>query len=424
MALHNSHRTVVALNFETSLGAVPANAAAWVTREGADEARRIFVETCEPTFIRGAAAVPNADMQERVGEVQPPHLGLTTADGGSMVMRLWSTGESFVTGDTVAEDFLGRMIGHALGGTSLGSHATVTAVTSTTVIEVDDIGTAAVGQVMGLEDAGDPGRVFPVIITGIDGVEITYDRVVPFTVAIGDKVVGAVTNYYAQAALTNPDDADFSSLSVLIKKGDSCWVAGGAHLELQSLAVERGQQPKITFKIDAAAGYPPGTTGAVTAPAFAEPIEGYTDVRAIGHDTKCRFATDGVTTTSEVSLFSAAFSIGCPVLPQDTVTEATSGAPGRIGYRTEPAATTGTIVVGLADAEQTKWTARTRVTLTYYQVGPIGQSWCVHLRNAFLMDSPEPQTADTNKYQIVIQASDDHTAATELAASKILIARY
>ncbi len=427
-ALQNSHQTNVAFNFEGStIGAVPVDAAAWVTAL-ATTAFRMYVETCDPAFILGAAAVPNADMQTRVGEAQPPHLGLETADGGSIVSRLWSTGETFSTGVQVTENALGRLLGHALGGSSRGSHATITTVTSQLILEVDDIGDLAVGQMIGGQDFTTPAafanRGFPAVITAIDGMEITLDRVMPFTWAVGDHVIGADTSFYDQAALTNPDDANSSTLSILIQKGTNVWVAGGAHLALESISMERGMQPKLNWPVLAAKGYPPGVTGAVTAPAWTGTIEGGADVRAIGRDTHCRLATFGATTTSEIEIFSAALSVGCPVLAQDGVTELNAGSPGRIGYRTEPADTTVTIVVALTDGEQTKWTAGTLCTLTYSQTAAIGVCWAVHLQKCFLMGPPKPMVADANKYELVFKATDVTTGATELANSKILIARF
>lgn len=426
----NSFQTRVEFYFETSIGAVPVDAAAWVTAEGAGSAFGMFVQELSPEFIRGEMAVANEDMTRRVGEKLRPHLGLPTADGGSMTSRMWSTGESFVTGATVTETPLGRLLGHALGGSSLGNHATVAAVTSQTIFDVDDADDLEIGQIIGLRDAGDAnGYGYPAQIVDISGVTITIDRVMPFTLAIGDEIFGAETAYFDQDALTNPANPMYSTLSILVAKGPShVWVAGGAHLAIESLAVERGQQPKFSWPILAAYGYPPGTPGAVTLPAFTQSPEGLTDVRAIGRLTNARLATYGDTTTSIVCpLFSAVITPGVPVLAQDSVTECASGSPGRYGYRTEPADTMLTLVVELEADYQTKWRAGTYLTVSYYQVDTIGNCWCVHGRKAFIMDSPRAVLDQgTNRYEIVVQLTDDVDAAVdgELAASKIIIARY
>jgi hypothetical protein len=424
MAIYNAHRTHFALHWEGTPGEILANAAAYASDEGTDTFR-FFAETAEPDYIRGAAAVANADMQPRVGEVQPPHLGLETADGGTITMRLWGSGYTFSTGDAKIETPIGRLLGHCLGGTSLGGDGTITAVTSQTVLvlDADDGANMLVGQIIWIEDAGDLGRLHPAVITVVATDTITIDRVMPFTVAISDKVYGSQTAYYDQAALTNPDDAGYETVSLIYCKGPSAWLAVGGHLALESIAVERGQQPKLNIPVLAAKGLPPGVTGAITVPVWAGTIQGFNDVRAIGRDTKCRLATEGATTTSEISLFSMAISVGCPVLAQDGVTEATSGMPGRIGYRTEPAATTMTIVVALADAEQTRWTQGTRLTCTYYQVASVGNCWAIHGASGFLMDSPKPVFGGgVNQYELVIQFSDAETGTTELSYSKIKIA--
>ncbi len=423
MALHNSHRTHFAIHWETVPGEILANAAAYASDEGTDTFR-FFVETAEPDYIAGAAAVANADMQTRVGEAQPPHLGLETADGGSLVMRLWGSATTFATGVQKTQSAIGRLLGHCLGGTSLGGDGTIVTVTSQMILILDS-GEGAnmlVGQIIFIEDADDPGRLHPAVITVVSTDTITTDRVMPFTIAIGDKVYGSETAYYDQAALTNPDDAGFETVSLVHCRGPSAWLAVGGHLALESLTCERGQQPKMNLPILAAKGLPPGVTGAITVPVWVGTIQGLNDVHAIGRDTKCRLATDGATTTSAVDLFSMAIAVGCPVLAQDTVTEATSGMPGRIGYRTEPAPTTMTIVVGLADAEQTRWTAGTRLTCTYYQVASVGNAWAVHGANGFLMAPPKPVLDGVNKYELVIQFSDPDTGTTELSYSKIKIA--
>jgi len=178
----NSFQTQVAFHTETAIGAVPVDAAAWVASEAASNAFRMYVQELSPEFIRGAVAVANEDMTTRVGEKLRPHKGLPTADGGSMTSRLWGNGETFTTGATVVETALGRLLGHALGGSSLGNHATVTLVTNQTTFEVDDADDLVVGQMIALRDTDDAaGLGYPAQILAISGVELTIDRVMPFT---------------------------------------------------------------------------------------------------------------------------------------------------------------------------------------------------------------------------------------------------
>ena len=420
MSLNNSFLTQVAIYPEGTIGDVPVDAAAWAAAELAGDAWRFFFESLAPDFILGTEAVANADMMTRVGEHLKPHQGLPTADGGSAVSRMWGTGSSFVTGASITETALGWLLGHALGGNSTGNHATITGVTSQTVFEVDDADDMVVGQVIGFENQDDAGRVFPARIVAISGVEITIDRVMPWTVVIDDHVIGGETAYFDQAALAT------STCSLLLAKSTDVWTVGGAHFALDSIAVERGQQPKLNWSILGARGYPPGTTGSVTLPAFTETIQGLPDVRAIGRDTKARLVAYGATTVGEYTLHAAAISVGVPVIGVDTVTEVNAGSPGRDCYRTEPAETTITLTVAMTAAEQTKWTAGTYLAVSYYQVAAVGFSWCVDGVRGFLMQAPTPMVEDVNKYEIVIRLSDDVTKAAdgEMAASKIVIGRY
>jgi hypothetical protein len=418
--LQNSHRHQFALRWESPPGEILANAAAYASDEGTDT-HRYFVEPFDTSFVLGPAAVPNADQQPRVGHALPPHKGLDTADGGSITMRLWGSGATFSTGVTKTQSANGRLLAHCLGGSSLGSDATITTVSSQTVFEVDDIGDTAVGQIIWFEDADDAGRLFPARVTVVADPAITIDRVMPFTVAIGDKIYGSETIYYDQAALTNPSDANYTTVTIISCKGDRAWLAAGGHLALESIAVERGQQPKLSIPVLAAKGYPPGSTGGITVPTFTGTIQGLTDVRPIGRDTKCRLTTFGATTESQTSLFSAAIQVGCPVLAQDGVTESVAGMPGRIGYRTEPAETLITLVVPFSTDYNTWWLAGTLLTCTYWQTDSVGKSWAVDIKKCFLNAPPKVMHADANKHEIVLRATDITTGSTELANSKIAL---
>lgn len=414
----NSFATNVAFYIEAQIGAVPVDAAAWLAAEAIDDAWRMFVEELGPEFLTGDVAVENVDMGLTVGHHLRPHKGLPTADGGSMVSRMWGTEQGWVTGSPVLPTPLGWMLGHALGGTSTGNHATIALVNSQTSFDVDDADDLVVGQIIGLEDADDLGKVYPARITAIVGVTVDVDRLMPFTVAIGDRIVGAETAYF------DADQIPSSTCSILIGKNTDVWVAGGAHMQLDSIAVERGEQPKFQWTINAANSYPPGTPGAVTLPAFVDPIVGLTDVQAIGRGTKARLVTYGSTAVGEYSLFGAAINVGVPIMANDTVTERFSGAPGRQCYRTEPAETTLVLTVKLDAAEQAKWTNGDYLAVTYYQVSAPGYCWCVDGIRGFLMGPPVAMTEDTNKYELTIRLSDDVTKTTPLARAKIVIARY
>lgn len=422
-AKHNSFRTSVAFWPETTAGTTPVDAAAWITAlGGGGTAFRMYVEEFPVEHILGEVEVENVDMQTRVHSKGKPHKGLRTADGGSMVSRMFGTGETYSTGDQVAENGLGYLLGHSLGGRSRGNHAEVTAVTSQLIFEVDDASNLAVGQMLVVATAA--GLVgHAVQILAIDGVEITVDRATSITIAIGSKVFGTDNAYVDQAALTNPQDAGFKTLSILRTAGPHCWMLGGAHLGLTGITLERNAPPRLNWEVLAAAGYPPGD-GAPSLPAFVDTIEGSAQTASVGRRTRCFLQTYGVTTAANREIHGVTVTPGVPVLPQDTVTETDEGMPGRSGYRTEPADSIIEIIVPLTTTEQTQWTTGATLVFTYWQIAACGYGWGVHARKCNVMKPPVPVIEGSNQWRMTLQPVDDETGATELAASKIIVFRY
>jgi hypothetical protein len=424
--LNNQHRNRFAVHFETTPGLVPVDGPAWAASTAGATGFEIAVEEAGPEYIRGDTAIPNADLQVRVFESQLPHKGLPEATGGAIVSRVWGSLESHSEGVQVAETGLGRMLEHALGGASRGNHSAVdvAGVLSTTQITLVTVTNLVVGQIIGIAAAADPLRIHPVQITAIASNDVTYDRELPFVVNDGDLIYGADCAYPEQAALTNPLDPNASTVSLYYQRGPDVWVAGGSHLAADSLGLELGQQPKITWSVHAARGYTPGND-APAAATFTGSIEGLTDdTLAIGRDTRAFIQTAGVTTDNCTTVLSAAVTIGVPVLPVPAVTECNVGFPGLAGYRTEPGDTIFEIVVAMDAAEQTRWTTGALLTFTYLQIASVGAGWCIHAPVCYLMDSPEPVFEGTNQYTLRLKAKENPAGTTEIAKAKFVFARF
>ena len=422
-ALFNSHRTSVAFHFEVTPGLVPVDAAAWATSAAGATGFRLFAEELDVAFMLGEIAVPNVDMQPEVYAVSQPHKGLPTADGGALLTRLWGSEESWAAATLVTESGQGRLLKHALGGGALGEHTDISVFTSPTVFELTSVAGIAVGHIIGIEDADDLGRVWPVQVLAVAANEITIDRELPFVPAVADKIIGAEMAWPDPDAITNPQDPDSSTLSILVQKGPDVWVAGGSHLELAELAIERGQQPKLNFSILSAHAYPQGA-GAPSAPTWTDTIEGLTaDTRAIGRDTKCWIQTKGDSAFVGVCLFDASITPGVTVEAQDGVTECDDGSPGRVGYYAPPADTVVELTLAMADTQQDRWTAGTELTVSYYQVAATGQGWVFHMAKAFVMDAPAPVTENSNRWTVKLQATHDIGETDEALAAKFILAR-
>lgn len=402
---------------QSEQGATPTNAAAW-----ASEGVRMYVEAAGVEYIRGDAAVENVDLEPRVFRKRRPHKGLPTADGGSITSRLWSSGNTTHSpGEQVPQTWLALLLGHALGGYSRGGDTTVSTVTNQYTVDVADATYCEAGQIVALEDGN--GKLWPAQILSVDGSTLTLDREQPWTIVQGTKVHGSETVYPEQAALTNPQDANYSTLSILYQYGPHLWMVGGAHLALESITLDRAGQPKLAWSVLGGCGYTPNN-GAPTPPTWTNTIHSTADVQAIGRGTKLFLQDFGTKTAAHTSLISIAFTVGVPVLPQDSVTEDDDGMPGRIGYRTEPAATTLQHVVALDAASETRWTAGSYHVATYYQRAGKGFGWCIHLPRAFMSESPTPAPDGTNRWSNTLQATEPDSGATEAALAKFVIALY
>lgn len=423
MALHNSARTIFSFSFEADFGETPVDAAAFAADEGTDTFRHYALEA-DPSYILGEVLLPNTDLQPDVFAVGDHHHGLPTADGGAIKMRVVGNASTWAAATQVAATAQGRLIQHALGGGARGQHTSVSVVTTQTAFTLVSGANLQPGYLIGFEDADALGEIHVAQVLTVAGADITIDRVMPFVVAASDKVYGMEQAWPDEAAITNPDDAGFTSLTLLYQKGPHLWMAGGAHLELQSIALERGAQPALQFGVLAAKGYPQGN-GAPTAPSWSGTIQGGDDVKSVGHGTRLFLQQKGTTTYAQLCVFSATLTAGVPVKPQDGVTEAHDGAPGRCGYMTEPADTILEVVVALDDTWQTRWTAGTELTATYYQVAPVGFGYAIHGHECILMGPPEPMFEGSNRYKIKIQFRQDLASSASAALeAKLIVGRF
>ena len=98
--------------------------------------------------------------------------------------------------------------------------------------------------------------------------------------------------------------------------------------------------------------------------------------------------------------------------------------PGRVGYAIEPADTILEVVVLIDAAHQTKWSAGTVMTATYFQAGPVGRSYAIQMRECTLMGLFVPVFEQVNKYKLTLQARHDTNTTNEVLSAKLVIARF
>lgn len=427
--LYNSFRYTVAINFgEAQIGDVPDDAAAWEAGDGVDVFRMKVTEGAVD-YILGEVEVANEDMNPDVFEMDRPHKGLRTADGGQLVARLWSTDDDYIVDTQVlggTPSVLGRVLGHCLGASALGQHAAVTAVADQTTLTLSSGANVQPGYIVAFAKAAEPDKPHPMQVLTVAGTDITIGGELPFTLEVGDLVYGAEQAWPDALALTNPLHPNYSTLSLLYVQGSAhVWMAGGVHLAMGELSLERGAQPKLTFPILAAAGYAQGEVLTPGIPNLLFPIEGTNrDVPAVGAGTRLSISDVDDPTYNCTSAFSAAFEPGVPIIAEDGVTECDSASPGRVSYRTEPGDTMLTVQVPLTDDQQQRWVQGTYVRATYYQSAPVGNGYAIHIRRGFLMKPPTPVTEGVNKWELVIKATAEAAQTDPALAAKFIIARF
>lgn len=426
-AAFSSHPKTVAVHYETTPGTPPADAAAWASAEGTT-VDRIRVHAVSTASIRGQAAVEDMRLKDRIFGKDPPIKGLRTADGIPLEVSLHGSEEATSATAQVTESALMRLLEHTFGGLLRGYSSAISAVSSATVLTLTTTDGLTPGVFYALEDADDSGRLFPVRVVAEDTGEITADMAVPFTPTTSDLAHAVAMIYIDDQALMNPSDGSASTISLLIQEAIGLWQTAGGKLQCDSLALERGAVPKLGFSAFSAYAEPYGD-GAPTAPTWTGSVQGAAGL-VVGADTKVFVQNVGTSTYAILDVVSANLTPGVPVVPQDTITEATDNMQGRAGYGTQPADTILELGVYLNSSWQSVWGSNQPKVVRIFQVAPAGSGWFVHASNAYLMESPEPGDANEAKIQTLRfvchedRSLDSDSSNLDLARSKLVLGLY
>jgi hypothetical protein len=424
---HSSHPKTVSIYYESTPGTPPADAAAWATAEGTS-ADRIRVTAIDSTFIRGQSSVRDMRLKDRIFGQDPPIKGLRTADGGSMEVVLHGSEAATTATEQVAETALMRQLEHTLGGLSRGYTSALSAVTSDTEFTLTTATGVDPGVFYALEDSDDTGRLFPVRALTEDTGEVTVDMDVPWTVSTSDLAHAVAVVYIDDQALMNPSDANASTISLLIEESIGAFQTAGGKLQLDSITLTRNEVPKIGYSIFSAYAEPFGD-GAPSLPTWSGTVTGAAGL-AIGADTKVFVQNVGTGTYAIYDVYGMSVTAGVPVVPLDTITEATDNMQGRAGYGTQPADTILELTVPIASAWVTKWLANQACVVRLFQVAPAGSGFFVHASRAILNESPEQGDGNETKIQTLrFVCHEDRTldaVASNLdrARSKLILGLY
>jgi hypothetical protein len=164
---------------------------------------------------------------------------------------LTGRGSALDDGVTATDTALSQVLENALGGVSFAATRTATGGGhTTTVVNVDSVGTWAVGSVVAWEDSN--GQLHPRVITDITGLAVTFNTALPSAPADDDLIRGGATLYIDEDAIADTSSTLGSTLSGVIQKGSNGsagWEVNGAKAELTGLNFERNGFPLLDFTL-------------------------------------------------------------------------------------------------------------------------------------------------------------------------------
>jgi hypothetical protein len=389
----------VALFFETTQGTPPANAAAWIAGEGTTVVRLGKVEGIDPAFIKRMAVVDPAITDTVFGE-NDPIPGLFTSDGGSLKLRLHGTGVETTAASQVAETMLGKILSHAFGGSYRTYSSDITSSASAVEINPTTVTNMNEGAFVALEDEDDPGRCFPGRIVAFDGTTIDIDQDHGITWTSSDHIHGCEVAYLEADAMSDPGDADASTVSIYIRRGNKAWMASGCKLAITAIEIVRGEPVRLDVAVFGARGFPPGDASNPGVIAFTGTIYGAPGL-PVGADTKMFVQDKGTTTQALFDVQSIKITPGYTIIPGDTVTETDDNMQGRAGYHVQPTPAVIEATVYWNDTRRTEFAAVTKKVVRYYQVAAPGEGWFVHASQAVLQEDPGYSPVNNSNMQVL-----------------------
>jgi hypothetical protein len=413
--------------FETTPGTPPADAAAWIAGEGTTVYRCGKVEGVDPAFIRRLMVRDPAITDTLFGE-NDPIPGLRNADGGGVKIRIHGTGVETSAGSQVAETYLGKLLKHMLGGSSRTYSSDVTSSASAILINPATTTGMNEGEFVACEDDDDPGRCFPGQIRAWDGTTFTLDQNHGITWTSDDHIHGCEVNFLDPDALSNPADANASTLTIYIRRGNQAWMVSGCKLQLNALEITRGEPWRMDCSIYGARAFPPGDSDNPGVISFTGTIQGSPGLPA-GADTKLWIQDKDTTTQALVNCQTVKIVPGYEIVPGPCVTEATDNMEGRAGYHVRPTQGYIEATIYWDEGYRADFEAKTKKVARYYQVAAPGFGYFVHSSQCVVDDDPaysDDNNSNMMTVKLLLQEDRDLDglgADDNLTRSKFIIGR-
>ena len=317
-------------------GGTVSTSAEWVAAELAGTAVQIphLASSLSLDSVKLTLVSPE-EARARFFQTQRPDYGLSNVDFG-FTSYLTGHGLALADGATATQVAVGAMLLNALGG----EHHTATRTAAggghtTTVVNVDDATTYAVGAVVAWEDAD--GLSHPRVITDVTGQAVTLSSALPSAPVDGDLLRGGTTYFIDENVIGDTSSNPGSTFSACLQKGENGsagWEANGCKAALSSVTFGRNEYPTLEFGVNAAR-----FTGPATGPSPTFPTASFPSPSVIGPDSQVLISNVGSTALETVCNGTATIDPGVPVKPLECMTARTGNMEGIGLYSTEPADT-------------------------------------------------------------------------------------
>ncbi len=402
-------------------GGTVSTGAEWETAEAGGTAFQIPHIPSSLSFESLERTVIEAERTKaRVFTTDPRVPGLSNAEL-SFQSYLTGRGSALAAGVLATQTPLSRTLLNCLGGVHYAETCTLAAGGhTTTVVNVDDASTLAVGAIVAPLDPT-TGLAHPRRITDVTALAVTLDRELPFTPADGNLVLGGATLFIDEDVICDTASNLGSTMSLVGQKGQN-GAAGfemnGCKLGLSSMSFERNGFATLDLSLMAARFTDPSSGPDPTLPdaVFPNPL-------AIGPDTQLAIANIGVTTNTLVCNGAMTVEAGVPVVPIPCMTARTGNMEGYAGYTIEPGDT-------LVDLDlypyATSWFAdydnEQLKNVSVSRLGASGNIFSVHFPQCEILNTPKQLNADNIlRSGVQFRAQEVTGATTALARSKFVI---
>lgn len=392
---------------ESVQGTGPADAAAWVA---GGTRLRVVSGTLDPSTIV-QSAIEDDRSQTTIFGKETKVLGIKNGEVPVSV-HLGGAEASPGDGNQVAATAISNFLESAMGGQWRGYQTDLkTAGAHTTgAVELTSSTGYDEGGFLAVEDADDPGVLYPRRITGVAGDVMTLDQLLPFTPADGDTVYPVIAVHVDELVLVNSDGAGGPYTdSYLVEAGLSgsgeSWELNGCVPMLTGVEIGRDGLLKAALSLMYSSFKDPT---AAPSPSWTAAPSGQAGV-PIGPACTYWLQDYGSTAANSVHVNEIGVEPGVPRVRVETNSTVEAGMQGTARFSTEPADTMVTLnLVPFATSHWTDFQNRAIKVFRFATTRAAGQNMGIHVSRAEIVESPQRgEAGQVSSSRLVLRAHPD-----------------